>query len=373
MNINKMNKIAASIFASILLAAPASATSIDLSYDVNEFNTVQGQLALSGFEQAANFWSGLFSDDITVNLDISFAALEQGVIGSTRSNRAVYFYNHVASAMINDASSLNDIQAANSLTCEAQGGDSGSLCSRSFLDTEADTNNPGLDNDGSGDNFVLALTQANAKALGFTGNSWNDPFEASDASIQFSSAFAFDFDSSDGIDNDKMDFVGVAIHEIGHALGFTSGIDTYDWAYYRNNPAIDLDPYAVANSLDLFRYSTESLAAGVGTLDFRPGAESYFSLDSGLTNLAYFSTGRSGGDGQQASHWKDNEGIGIMDPTFSFGEFGQISELDTVAFDVMGWDLTSVTDVPEPTSIALFGLSAMGLFATRRRKSAVLK
>ena len=62
-----------------------------------------------------------------------------------------------------------------------------------------------------------------------------------------------------------------------------------------------------------------------------------------------------------------------MDPTFAFGEFGQISAFDRIAFDAIGWDLYSVTQVPEPTSIALFGLAAAGLLTSRRKKLAVSK
>jgi len=369
MKTNKISKIAAAIVTSVLLSANASATSINLSYDPAEFSDVKGQQALEGFQQAANYWQNLFSDQITVNLDISFAQLDPNVIGSTGSSTAIYLYNDVATAMFGDVTSAADGMAVSSLACEDQGA---GTCTRSFLGTEEDGSNE-LDNNGTGDNFAFALTQANAKALGFTANSWGDAFTDSDANITFSTEFAFDFDRSDGIDADKMDFVGVAIHEIGHALGFTSGVDTYDYCTGSGPCNADLDGYAIANSLDLFRYSEESFAQGAGVLDWRPDAASYFSLDGGATSIAPFSTGRYNGDGQQASHFKDNLGIGIMDPTVGFGESVQVTEFDRIVFDAIGWDLYSVTQVPEPTSIALFGLAAAGLFTSRRKKLSVAK
>jgi hypothetical protein len=370
MNTIKISKIAAAIVTSVLLSSSASATSINLSYDPAEFSDAKGQQALEGFQQAANYWQNLFSDQITVNLDISFASLDPNVIGQTGSNRAVYFYQDVANAMFNDVTSGADGMAVSSLGCEDQGA---GVCARSFLGTDSDDSS-GLDNDGSGDNIAMALTQANAKALGFSANSWGDPFLESDGAVTFSSNFSFDFDRTDGIDSDKMDFVGVAIHEIGHALGFTSGVDTYD-TYTGVGPGagVDLDGYAIANALDLFRYSEESVLAGSGVLDWRPGADTFFSLDGGATAVAPFSTGRFNGDGQQASHFKDNLNIGIMDPTFAFGEYGDVTVYDHLAFDAIGWDLYSVTKVPEPTSIALFGLAAAGLFASRRKKLSVTK
>jgi hypothetical protein len=45
------------------------------------------------------------------------------------------------------------------------------------------------------------------------------------------------------------------------------------------------------------------------------------------------------GDGYQASHWKDDLGLGIMDPTAAPGERLSISALDIEAMDVVGWNL----------------------------------
>ena len=177
-----------------------------------------------------------------------------------------------------------------------------------------------------------------------------------DASISFSSLYSWDFDPSDGIGAGLQDFVGVTIHEMGHALGFVSGVDDVD--YFISHP-LDLDGYAIFSVLDLFRYSAP------GTLDLSVGAASYFSLDGGVTSLGLVSTGSAvnGGDGWQASHWKDNLGLGIMDPTAKpAGQANTPTALDLVAFDAIGWNL-----VPEPSAAILAATGLVSGFMRRRR------
>lgn len=119
----------------------------------------------------------------------------------------------------------------------------------------------------------------------------------------------------------------------------------------------DLNGEEVHSILDLYRYS------GADQLDYSTGGNPYFSIDAGDTNLATFSTGVANGDGRQASHWKDNFGIGIMDPTANPpGNVNTLSALDLVAFDVIGYEL-----VPEPTS-ALLGAIGLMFIVSRRRK-----
>ena len=88
----------------------------------------------------------------------------------------------------------------------------------------------------------------------------------------------------------------------------------------------------------------------------------YLSLDNGATAIAGFSNGLNFGDGHQASHWTDNLGLGIMDPTAAPGETLAASANDFIAFDVIGWDL-----IPEPSSF-LLGSCGMLLALGRRRR-----
>jgi len=368
----KKMTITALLLTTALFTSSAFALKIDLKQvDPNQFTDLDGLAALAGFEEAAAFWESTFTDDVTLNFDISFAALPANVLGSTGTNSSVFFYENVALGMINDISSAEDLISVNNIACDrSQGGEftAPGPCAISFLDSEVDAlgaTTAELDNDGSNDNYFLGLTQANAKALGFTADDFGNVFgNSADANITFSSDFAFDFDRTDGITANEFDFIGIAIHEIGHALGFTSGVDTYD--SHNDSGINNLDNFAVNNTLDLFKFSSDSLIVGAGVLDLRPGANTYFSIDGGLTAIAPFSTGRLGGDGQQASHWKDNQGLGALDPTVSNGEFVLVSELDLLAFNVIGWDL-AVVDVPEPGVIILLLTSTVIL--VRRRKN----
>ena len=84
--------------------------------------------------------------------------------------------------------------------------------------------------------------------------------------------------------------------------------------------------------------TTDVLAAAGANVDFTAGiATKNFSLDGCATSLGTFSTGVVHGDGRQASHWKDNLGLGIMDPTAGTGELLTVTALDLTAFDAIGW------------------------------------
>ncbi len=340
----------------LFLAAVAPA--FGLSFNFNPAGGMS-QEAIDGFAEAGARWSAFFSDDVTVNIDIDFATLGTGILGSASSSKVTYSYSSTRNALINDSTTSSDATAVSSLQSTS---DLDLLINRT-------SNNPNgagsattyLDNDGDANNTTIRITRANAKALGLlTGNN-----PTLDASISFNDYYNWDFDASDGITSGAFDFVGIATHEIGHALGFVSGVDILD--YNSSNPYFPDDAFTYVSTLDLFRFSDDSLEEGAGVIDWTADTRNkYFSIDGGSTDLGRFATGKTWGDGRQASHWKDGLSLGIMDPTVGPTEELIITDLDVLAFDVIGWDLNMV---PEPSTVILIltALPAVVLFRRRRR------
>ncbi len=310
----------------------------------------------AGFQMAAAYWSSQFEDDITVNVAAGFSNLGESVLASSRNATRFFSYAAVRNALATNSLSANDSTFVNSLS------NSGSI----NVYANRLTDNP----NGSGSSTAFLTTKGevgvnrtNQKSLGL--RAANNAEE--DTQITFNNTFAFDFDPTDGIDADKLDFVGIAIHELGHSMGFSSYVDIVD-GFGDILALSDVAPTV----LDLTRYSPDSF--GVGAIDFTADARAkYFSIDGGqnaaTTGLNHWSLGGTS-DGRQASHWKDNLGLGIMDPTAQpRGQLNLVTELDLMAIDVIGWD--RISSVPEPgTACFLTGLAGMASLIRRRSVTA---
>ena len=327
----------------------------------------------AAFAAAANYWSSNFQDNVTINLTVGTGTLGAGVLAQAASARTTVSYSSFRSQMVADATTATDAAAVahlpntpgvSMLLNYTTNNTNGSGSATPYVDAGSDiivANNA--------NNTMVRLTNANAKALGYSPSGSTLSVlcgSACDGFIRFaSSGYTWDLDRTNGIAAGAFDFVGLAIHEIGHALGFVSGVDALDTA---PSPPTEVSLIQVT-PLDMFRCSPASAGANT-TLDFTAGtATKYFSLNNCATTLGQFSTGDVRGDGEQASHWKDSLGLGIMDPTAAPGELLTVTALDLIAFDAIGWNL----DVPEPGTMMVGATWVLGLLAVRRRSRASRK
>lgn len=368
------------IMAAAVAATLASATSHAAVINLVDLGGVTGSKAEQGFTIAANYWGDILSNDVIINLGVGFQELDPGVIGSTGSTRADVSIADWQAALNGTKSNSTIDQTAVLSDLSPEGGVSGLYHGFNEEIGAHDSTDTSVLDGTQGVSQTLFANTSVLKAVGI--DLLPDQL---DGTINFSSTFGFDFDPSNGIDNDAFDFISVAIHEIGHALGFVSGVDLFDLVSTPNGPFLgyNFTDTGIFSALDMFRYSAE------GVLDFRTGGDSYFSIDGGKTALLdnTFSTGRFNGDGQQASHWKDLGGcsdqLGILDPNSCFGQMGEVTGLDLAAYDAMGWNLNidalnygfkSTSEiyleaVPAPSAWS-FIIGALGFvgFSRRRRK-----
>lgn len=343
--------------------------------------------ASAAFRRAADRWEAVLADPVTINIRAGLEALTQSdgvtpntnVIGSASSEVLFGSYATFRSAMVNDeAAEVGRVEPV-----------VGHLpVSSPFFFVPVDVPyDPGDGSTGLA-NFnipAISATKANLKALGFNAADLDNlAGTIDDAVITFNSNFMFDFDNSDGVTPGAVDFETVALHEIGHALGFTSEVDNLDaligtdFDLFRDGDGnIEDDAGDLINdlvvgltptTLDLFRFPSNAAENPDDAAEFANFVRTLFLNDPAVSEFLSgefaMSTGVFFGDGRQASHWKDNNltgnFIGVMDPTLSNGEAWDFTAADLLALDAIGWDV-----VPEPSALTVFGVAA--LLALRRR------
>ncbi len=344
--------------ATLATSAPVNAANIILTDSTGSFAAAgaKGQAALLAFRKAANYWNTVLTNNVTINVEIGFAALGAGVLGSTGSSSTGANVTDIYSRLrTTGTTQLDAVARANLFPLNADGSLKFTTNATRFAGgLGAQTNATFVDNNNSVNNRVFDVNTANARALGLAvdgSNQCSTSLANADACITFSNTFNFDFDPTNGLSSGAFDFVAVATHELGHALGFVSGVDTYDFVA-ANRTRDNLNNFRIFSVLDLFRYGTTiDAATGKNLLQLASNRAARFSIDGvntfntgqALASAATFSTGRESGDGQQASHFKDVAAgvrqIGILDPTIGANQLGIVTSNDLAAFDAIGYNL----------------------------------
>jgi hypothetical protein len=315
-----MRIIPSLIMAMSFLCGSARATPIILVDD----GTVAGSRAEEAFKVAADFWSARLTNPTPIIIKIGFVRINGTAIGTTE-NREIPVSVARWERAVQRTKSSSAIDASIVLPALKRGA------------FRADFAGPAA----RPASRTLMLNASLVKALGLK----LPRSDAPDAEIKLNAGYAFDFDPTDGMVVWGVDAVAVVIHEMGHVLGFGSGVDKVDAVAGAAASSDILASNAIYDEplfspLDMFRYSRAQ------TLALAPGADAYFSIDGGKSALmgAKFATGIRMGDGNQAGHFKDVKrkctvSFGVMDPGSCGGSMWSVTGADLAAFDAMGWNL----------------------------------
>ena len=303
----------------IVIPAPAQALVINPT-----FETGLSTAAEAVINTAIGFYESTFSNNATVNIDFHNMASGLGASGSGIVYRVSY--ETYKAALIANASSANDFIAIANLPANVPGG-------------------------------YIELKPALAQALGIP----NTP----QTTINYSGFCSFTGDgciglnvdlTSTGNSNNPYSLLATVEHEIDEVLGLGSSLLAGNATYPYMSPE------------DLFRYSssghlTYALNATITNQACTNASTAYFSIDGGANALDYFNNCNNGGDyGDWVTHTpsqvQDAFTNGTGSPALT------VSSTEVTALDVIGYTLTPV---PEPAGVALFGVGFAGLFMARRR------
>ncbi len=298
--------------------------------------------AKAAFLAAAARWQAVIATPITVVVDVDFGSTWFGESYDTK------VLGQTDSQLLGDSSIYSEVR--DSLIGLALGDNRATIYNQlplSRVPTDI------------GNTTSVTAPSALWRALGFIGSTANPTTEENDLgsppAIGFNSDFDYDFDPANGISANAIDFDAVAVHEIGHVLGFDS--NTGYTELVRNAPLAvsiwDLFRFRPGTTLDTFG-TTERILSSGGNQDFFDGIHE-FALSTGRPD-------GTGGDREQASHWKDDrltgQHIGIMDPTLADGVRETITEQDLAALKIFGYVVG--TSAVSPDAPTLTGVSFSG-------------
>jgi hypothetical protein len=293
--------------------------------------------ARSAFLRSAAIWEDKIQTPITIVIDVDYGSTFFGVswptgsIGASGAQELTHdVYSTVRRQLIAQASNEQERSICNSLPVGT-------------IPTDIGTTS------------AMRVPSANARALGLI-DAVADPDGREKSlgkppSVGFNSRQKFDFDPSDGIDPDKVDFEAVVLHEIGHVLGFISSVGARE---------VNSNALIAPTVWDLFRLRPETPQDRFSTAQriLSSGGEQRFTALGLELPLSTGRTNGTGGDGYQASHWKNdslinNRYLGVMEVGIPNGKRQVLTSHDLIAIDLMGYELRQgITLIPESGDLA---------------------
>lgn len=285
---------------------------VDAPQMIGSFNVVynvSGSIpagALAAIAAAETYIESNFSDPITITVNLSFANLGAGVLGGTGSAYGSTSWASSRAGLVAGMDASDTIQTSlpSGTTIPVRYGSGATVTNENRV--------------------FWTLANFNATVGTVAGTA---------ANMQYNNAFTWDFDPSNGITAGTYSFVDVVIHETGHAMGFTSGID------FRVNDIEALDVYRFQRTDGSSDYNPDTLAEFTA----RPRIMAFNSPnDAHNSDLISAEFRMSDGSPWQGSHFREQSpNIGIMDPAFAAGETwfpAYYSSADTSMFDAIGYD-----------------------------------
>src|SRR5438477_446490 len=292
------------IAVAIAASGPAVGLTINLTFDPDSTFTNAGLSTAdiasmkTAAAYAASQFSNSFTDNINVNIKVT-AVSGTGTLGQSNTFlTSVSSYTALRNAVSSDSKTADD---ATSL------GAGGSMPS----------------SDPIGSSHVYLLSTSEAKALGVSPDGFSN-----DGTFTFGGGFSYTYDPANRAISGKMDFIGVAMHEVSEIMGHIPLMGQN----LTGSPDYML--------MDLFHYT------GAGARGLNNGPGRFFSIDNGTTLLKAFNNAAANGGDLQDWASGTNDAFNAFS---SSGVQNNLTAVDLRLMDVIGYDFASSSPTPTPT------------------------